>query len=168
MPTRCHDDRVNARRVPLIVTAIGLTLAACGTSDASSTTANDPEPVTTEAAPPDDVSQSVDTDAAPTTETSTDTDSPIEADTPTDTDSPAPATTAPSTDVPTTEPPPAEPEPAQLGGRTFATAVEPAAQFDGNPFPDLVVDDAGRGGQANIANILPSDRPVLLWTWAPH
>ena len=92
------------RRVPLLAVAIGLTIAACGTSDPAAT------------ATPD-------------------------------------ATTA---------------EPAPLGGRTFSTAVESDAQFDGNPFPNLVVDDVGRDGEANIANILPSDRPVLLWTWAPH
>ena len=83
------------------------------------------------------------------------------------------AGTAPATDAAAAEPAPtdavpAEPEPPAVGGRSFATTVEPDAQFDGNPFPDLVVDDIGRGGEANIANILPSDRPVLLWTWAPH
>ena len=62
----------------------------------------------------------------------------------------------------------AGPEPAPVGGRAFATDVQPESQFDGNPFPDLVVDDVGRDGQANIANILPSERPVLLWAWAPH
>ena len=64
-----------------------------------------------------------------------------------------------------TEAAPAEP---QIGGRAFAVDVESASQFDGNPFPDLVVEDVGRDGQGNLANILPSDRPVLLWAWAPH
>jgi len=143
---------MNTRRVLLIATTIGLTLAACGTSDSSSTTASDPAPVATGAAPADDFTETADTEAAPGTGV------PATA---------APAATA-TPEVPATEPPPTEPEPVPLGGRSFATSVEPAAQFEGNPFPDLVVDDVGRGGEANIANILPSDRPVLLWTWAPH
>ena len=168
---RCHHDPMNARRIPLIVAAIGLTLAACGTSDSSSTTEADPEPVATEAAPADDFTESVDTDVAPATDPPTDTGTPNVADAPaTETPSAteAPGTAAPATEVPAIDPPPAEPEPAPLGGRTFATQAEPDSQFDGNPFPDLVVDDIGRGGEANIANILPSERPVLLWTWAPH
>lgn len=65
------------------------------------------------------------------------------------------------------EPAPA-PAPAEIGGRAIAADVQAAANFDGNPFPDLVVNDVGRDGEVNIRNILPSDRPVLLWTWAPH
>ncbi len=135
----------------MLLTAVGLTLAACGTSDSTATTATDPEPVPAE------------------TPASTD-----EADTttgPVDTQPPAtepPATEPPVTEPPVAEPPPADPPPAPVGGRALATAIEPDSQFAGNPFPDLVVDDIGRNGEANIANILPSDRPVLLWTWAPH
>ena len=55
-----------------------------------------------------------------------------------------------------------------LGGRALAADVQPAAQFENNPFPDLLVEDIGKNAQANIKNILPSDRPVLLWAWAPH
>ena len=153
-----------ARRIPLLVAAIGLTLAACGTSDPAATSAPDATttpgatmPPPTEAAT-DNVSPATDAEPAdnesqeepPTTE-------PTAADT---------AATTPTSEAPATEPPPVEPAP--LGGRTFSTTVEADSQFDGNPFPDLVVDDVGRGGEANVANILPSDRPVLLWTWAPH
>ena len=63
------------------------------------------------------------------------------------------------------------PEPAAepvVGGRLFAPEVQPDAQFDGNPFPDLVVDDIGKDAKVNLKNVLPSDRPVLLWAWAPH
>ncbi|MDG1266227.1 MAG: hypothetical protein P8O03_07870, partial [Ilumatobacter sp.] len=115
----------------------------------------------TEAAPADDSPNKPSaTDAAPA-----DDESPAE---PPTTEPPATnaAAESPAAEAPTTEPPTAEPAP--LGGRTFSTAVESDAQFDGNPFPNLVVDDVGRDGEANIANILPSDRPVLLWTWAPH
>jgi hypothetical protein len=57
---------------------------------------------------------------------------------------------------------------APIGGRALATDLEPASAFAGNPLPDLVVDDLGRSAQANLANLLPSDRPVLVWAWAPH
>jgi hypothetical protein len=83
---------------------------------------------------------------------------------------PAPATET----VPATEPAPAveastpAEEAAPIGGRALAAELDPAAAFDGNPLPDLVVDDLGRSTQANFANLLPSDRPVLLWAWAPH
>ncbi len=153
---------MNARRAAVLVAGIGLTLAACGTSDPAAETV----PVATE---------------APAESTAPETDAPsdeVSAETPADTATELPGTddapeAAPATDAAVAEPaptdaPPDEPEPPAVGGRAFATTVEPDAQFDGNPFPDLVVDDVGRGGEANIANILPSDRPVLLWTWAPH
>ena len=82
----------------------------------------------------------------------------------------------PATDAAAESPAPEAPSHRAATGRSrprwvvgpSRRAVESDAQFDGNPFPDLVVDDVGRDGEANIANILPSDRPVLLWTWAPH
>jgi hypothetical protein len=46
--------------------------------------------------------------------------------------------------------------------------VAPAAEIATNLFPDLVVDDVGRGKKVNIRNIVPADKPVLLWMWAPH
>ncbi len=46
--------------------------------------------------------------------------------------------------------------------------VDPASEIETNLFPDLVVDDLGRGKKVNIRNIVPSDKPVLLWMWAPH
>ena len=51
-----------------------------------------------------------------------------------------------------------------LGG----VEVDPASEMETNLFPDLVVDDIGRGKKVNIRNIVPSDKPVLLWMWAPH
>ena len=51
-----------------------------------------------------------------------------------------------------------------LGG----VEVDPASEIETNLFPDLVVDDIGRGKKVNIRNIVPSDKPVLLWMWAPH
>ncbi|MDX2379801.1 MAG: hypothetical protein QNM02_08585 [Acidimicrobiia bacterium] len=51
-----------------------------------------------------------------------------------------------------------------LGGAEVGSASE----VESNLFPDLVVDDIGRGKKVNIRNIVPSDKPVLLWMWAPH
>ena len=156
-----------SRRACVLTAAIGLTLAACGTgSDSAERT------VPTEPTP----SESTDTALEATTEQPTDTEV---AGTTEAVDTPAPEPAAADSDpavsepaapepAPATDAPPAEPAPPEAGGRAFATAVEPASQFDGNPFPDLVVEDIGRSGEANTANILPSDRPVLLWTWAPH
>jgi hypothetical protein len=155
---------MNARRATVLVAGIGLTLAACGTSEPAAETV----PIATEA-PTATAAPATD---APNDETPAETpaDSETRAEVPATDDAPgaAPATDAAAAEPAPTDAVPAEPEPPTVGGRTFATTVEPDAQFDGNPFPDLVVDDVGRGGEANIANILPSDRPVLLWTWAPH
>ena len=158
-PHRCHDVAMNRRRISVLVAAVGLTVTACGTSDPAATTdppATDTAP--TEAAPA--------TDAPPATPAASDAPTAPPATEAQATDTPV--TDTPATDPPATEAPPAEPQPAPVGGRALAPTVEADSQFDGNPFPDLVVNDVGRGGEANIANILPADRPVLLWTWAPH
>ena len=80
------------------------------------------------------------------------------------------STGAPESESPaeTAAPQAAAPAEPVVGGRLFAADVQSAAQFDGNPFPDLIVEDIGKNAQVNIQNILPSDRPVLLWAWAPH
>ena len=51
-----------------------------------------------------------------------------------------------------------------LGDETVA----PAAEIETNRFPDLVVDDVGRGKKVNLRNLIPADKPVLLWMYAPH
>ncbi|MEP1124539.1 MAG: hypothetical protein ABJH68_11690 [Ilumatobacter sp.] len=76
--------------------------------------------------------------------------------------------TPPGTTSTETTPAEAGPAEAVVGGRLLAAEVRPEAELDSNPFPDLVVDDVGKDAQVNIRNILPSDRPVLLWAWAPH
>ena len=143
--------------MPILAALAGLTLTACGSSGpAADTTPDGTQPTATRA--PTASGAPVDP-ARPDTEATADAE-----------DVPASSLPGgpPATDSPATEAEPAAPEPVPLGGRTFATDVRPASQFDANPFPDLVVNDVGRGGEANIANIVPSDRPVLLWTWAPH
>lgn len=62
------------------------------------------------------------------------------------------------------------------GGDTLTTGgvdlggpeIDPASEIESNLLPDLVVDDVGRGKKVNIRNVVPSDKPVLLWMWAPH
>ena len=60
---------------------------------------------------------------------------------------------------------PSAPEP---GGRDLGSELRPESATASNPLPDLLVDDVRRGAQVNVANLLPSERPVLLWAWAPH
>ncbi len=167
MRATCHHVEMHQRRLraPLTVAAL-LVLTACGTAsddDAAATTSDaadqasatstpgDFEPVESEPAvaqPDADQPDATQPEAEPAVTT--------------------PATAAPpATDATTTTAPPPVPEPV-IGGRLLASAVQPAADFDNNPFPDLVVDDIGKDAQVNIRNILPSDRPVLLWAWAPH
>jgi hypothetical protein len=144
--------------------ALLVTLAACGSgSDEAASPTVDEQPAATEAPTGDELSESDTTEAAtPDAEPATSEASEAESEQPAVTETP-PAEPA-ATDAPEVAAP-AEPV---VGGRLFAPDVQPAAQFDANPFPDLVVDDVGKDAQVNIANILPSDRPILLWAWAPH
>ncbi len=86
---------------------------------------------------------------------------------PTDAEPDEPAPAEPTGPEPTAAPP-AEPAATPVGGRELGESLAPESSFSGNPLPDLVVDDVGHDAKVNIANILPSDRPVLVWAWAPH
>ena len=37
-----------------------------------------------------------------------------------------------------------------------------------NQLPDVVVDDLIAGTEVNVRDLAPSDRPILLWMYAPH
>lgn len=50
-----------------------------------------------------------------------------------------------------------------LGSET----LDPASDVPTNLFPDLVVDDVSRGKKVNLRNLIPSEKPVLVWMWAP-
>jgi len=49
-----------------------------------------------------------------------------------------------------------------------AVFVDPAADLATNLLPDLVVDNLNDDNKVNLRNYGVSDRPILLWMWAPH
>jgi len=46
--------------------------------------------------------------------------------------------------------------------------VVPAAEIETNILPSVVVDDLGNDRKVNFRNLVPQEKPVLLWMWAPH
>ena len=46
--------------------------------------------------------------------------------------------------------------------------VEASAEVDTNQLPDVVVDDLNNGRKVNFRNLVPQEKPILLWMWAPH
>ena len=143
-----------------VLALAGVTLGACGGST-SSDTADAPLPAAT------------DVDAAPATEAATaDTTDETTADTSVETSveatAEAPTGTEPAEgDAPAPTEPAAAPE-AVVGGRALAAELAATSDVDGNPLPDLVVDDIARGTPVNLRNVFPAERPVLMWMWAPH
>lgn len=60
-------------------------------------------------------------------------------------------------------------EPAeQLPAVADDVALRPEADIATNLLPDLVVDNLNDDNKINLRNIVPSDRPIVLWMWAPH
>jgi len=43
-----------------------------------------------------------------------------------------------------------------------------AANIDTNLLPDVVVDDLTNDRKVNFRNLVPQDKPILLWMYAPH
>ncbi|WP_419925819.1 hypothetical protein [Candidatus Poriferisocius sp.] len=72
-------------------------------------------------------------------------------------DSTAPPTATPATTAPTEAPAPA----AESAPQTEAPA--PASDL-----PSVDVVDLATGDTVNLAGFAPSDRPIVLWFWAPH
>lgn len=54
------------------------------------------------------------------------------------------------------------------GDATVPTTGATAPSTARSVLPDLVVDDVGAGTKVNLASLVPSAQPVLLWFWAPH
>ena len=71
-------------------------------------------------------------------------------------DATSPTSGSASSDPASTDPPPTQP-----------AATDPAAEVV-EPLPDVSVQDVAAGTQVNLASLLPADRPILLWMWAPH
>lgn len=46
--------------------------------------------------------------------------------------------------------------------------VVEAAEIETNGLPSVVVDDVTSGRKVNFRNLVPQDRPILMWMWAPH
>ena len=60
-------------------------------------------------------------------------------------------------------------EPAsQLPTVADDVALRPEADIATNLLPDLIVDNLNDDNKVNLKNIVPSDRPIVLWMWAPH
>ena len=58
------------------------------------------------------------------------------------------------------------PEPAPGPVPQLAVSAEAAAS---SPLPEIAVRRLnGEGGWTQLKNELPSDRPLLVWFWAPH
>lgn len=163
----CDDRGMQHRRKgALISVTLLLTLAACGSgSDGAAPPVTDELPAATEEPASDGTTEADPADVAATNAPEP---TSAEAPEPVDTEATAAAEEAPAEPAVTDAPEAAAPAEPVVGGRLLATEVQPASAIDSNPFPDLVVDDIGKDAKVNIANILPSDRPVLLWAWAPH
>lgn len=46
--------------------------------------------------------------------------------------------------------------------------VVAASDIETNPLPSVVLDDVSRGMKVNFRNLVPQDKPILLWAYAPH
>jgi hypothetical protein len=52
---------------------------------------------------------------------------------------------------------------ADTGGS--AASATPAAK---NPLPSVIVRDVGAKADINLQSLLPADKPLVIWFWAPH
>ncbi len=43
-----------------------------------------------------------------------------------------------------------------------------SSDVEANPLPNVVVDDINTGRKVNFRNLVPQEKPILLWMWAPH
>ena len=46
--------------------------------------------------------------------------------------------------------------------------VVPAAEIPSNLLPDVIIDDLTNDRKVNFRNLVPQDKPILLWMYAPH
>jgi hypothetical protein len=50
----------------------------------------------------------------------------------------------------------------------FGTDVVDGANIESNLLPDVVVNDLTNGREVNFRNLVPQEKPILLWMYAPH
>ena len=64
----------------------------------------------------------------------------------------------------------AAPSAASTAPSTTATTImaAPAAPSATVEVPDAVLTDVASGEEVSLRSIVPSERPVLFWFWAPH
>jgi len=55
-----------------------------------------------------------------------------------------------------------------LGRDLGDESVAAASAIPTNPLPDLVIDNVSTGTKVNFKNVLPGEKAILLWMWAPH
>lgn len=72
------------------------------------------------------------------------------------TTSPGPSATGPGTTVPS---------PTVSGP---AASAEPQGDRSASILPSVEMTDVARGTTVDLASLIPAQRPVLLWFWAPH
>jgi hypothetical protein len=46
--------------------------------------------------------------------------------------------------------------------------VLPTSEFDANQRPNVVVNDINTGPDVNFRILIPQEKPILLWMWAPQ
>jgi len=59
-------------------------------------------------------------------------------------------------------------EVAEVPATPDETAVAAESDIETNILPDVVLDNVTLSNKVNLRNVIPSDRVVLLWMWAPH
>ncbi len=129
----------------VLALVIVLAAAACGGSDTSDTSASDSTP-----------SESAPFESAP--------------------EMPAPITPAPRASATTsTAVPPSEPTQPAVAQAPAGLTPEPTSPPTPEPTPVLDSDlptvdliDVATGDTVNLADYAPSERPIVLWFWAPH
>jgi hypothetical protein len=50
----------------------------------------------------------------------------------------------------------------------FGTDVVDVSNIDTNLLPDIVVNDLTNNREVNFRNLVPQEKPILLWMYAPH
>lgn len=77
---------------------------------------------------------------------------------------PAATTIAPTSSAAAT----ATSAPTETSGAAETTVAPPTTAAVTSPLPAVDVLDVATGDTVNFASLIPADRPVLLWFWAPH